>query len=103
MSMRADPHGIMGLTLRSGGTLAPGIPAAPDVDAGIDKANQTYDQAERKKLYYDVQDLINNKYCMHIWETYQVSILASAKKLAGMDTIFGGEGKLRFPQLWVNA
>jgi len=99
MSMRADPHGILGLTIRKGGALTAGLPAAPDVDDLIDKANQTYDQAERKKLYFEVGDLINNKYCMHIWETYAVGLLASAKKVGGMDTIFGGEGKLRFPQL----
>ena len=103
MSMRADPHGILGLTIRKGGALTAGLPSAPDVDDLIDKANQTYDQAERKKLYTTMQDLINNKYCMHVWETYTVGLIAASKKVGGLDTVFGGEGKPRFAELSLQA
>jgi peptide/nickel transport system substrate-binding protein len=100
-SIRADPHGSVYEQFHKGAGFAEFIPAAPDVDELLTKANQVYDQAERKKLYNQAEELIAEKYAMNVFTYYTVAYAGLSDKIGNADKVFGGEGKSRYNELFL--
>jgi peptide/nickel transport system substrate-binding protein len=101
-SIRSDPDGMVSEAYHSQGFYNAGHLPNPDLDALIDKARSSYDLQERKKVYTTIQDTIAND--VHtVFLVYAVGSAALAKKVQNSETLFGGEGKWRYKELWLSA
>ena len=73
----------------------------PEVEPLLLKARQTYDLAERKKLYSDAQKAAVEQQYSSTMVHYSVAKSYARKKVGNVAALFGGEGKHRFANLWV--
>ena len=104
-STRADPHNVLFDQFHTGGGFvwlsAPGnLQVDSEVDAALDRANETYDREERKARYTVAQDLIINKYAYTAVTNYKNNYVATSSKVANTGPLIGGEGKLRYAELY---
>jgi peptide/nickel transport system substrate-binding protein len=102
LSARADPDGLLGESLHSQGFYNPGHLPNARMDDLIERARQTYNQEERKKLYDEVQQLaIDEVFDIYL---YHGPLLAAApSKVKNLSTIWGVEGKQRWKQIWIQS
>jgi peptide/nickel transport system substrate-binding protein len=97
-SLRADPDGTISETLRSDGFYNPGHLPNPELDGLIDKARETYVQAERKSYYDKIQQIaIDQVYDWYVF--YGYSYTSAPKSVLNMGQYYGGEGKPRYANL----
>ena len=97
-SLRADPDGTVSETLRSDGFYNSGHRPNAELDDLIDKARETYVQAERKSFYDKIQQIaIDQVYDWYVY--YGFSYAATPKSILNMGQFYGGETKPRFGNL----
>lgn len=105
-SIRADPHGSLGEEFISKGGFSWALNPAtlelePDVDRILTEANQTYDLDERAALYRDAQDKIINEHAMVVCMYYGNNYLGQSDSVDSTASLFGGEGKPRFAEVYL--
>jgi peptide/nickel transport system substrate-binding protein len=99
--MRVDPDGSVAQFYTQQGTYNAGLAAVPDTEDLVVKARQSYDTAERKKLYHEIQQKgVENVYSAFLLD-YTIVNTHAAAKVGNMENLYGGEGKMRFANLWV--
>ncbi|MGE3074423.1 MAG: ABC transporter substrate-binding protein [Dehalococcoidia bacterium] len=97
-SLRADPDGTISETLRSDGFYNPGHLPNAELDGLIDKARETYVQAERKTYYDQIQQIaIDQVYDWYVFYSYLNS--AAQKNILNLSQLYGGEAKPRYANL----
>ena len=97
-SLRADPDGTISETLRSDGFYNPGHLPNAQLDGLIDKARETYVQAERKTYYDQIQQIaIDQVYDWYAF--YGYAYVAAQKSVLNLGEYFGGETKPRYANL----
>ncbi len=99
-SLRVDPDGHMGPMFYKNGAYNSGQAATPEVEPLLLKARETYDQAERKKLYSEAQKKAVEMQYSSIMVHYSVAKGFARKRVGNFSAYFGGEGKFRFGNLW---
>ena len=100
-SLRVDPDGHMGPMFYQNGAYNAGQAPTPEVEPLLLKARQTYDIAERKKLYSEAQKAAVEQQYSSSMVHYSVAKSFARKKVGNVSALFGGEGKQRFAHLWV--
>ncbi len=100
-SLRVDPDGHAGPMFYKNGAYNAGQAATPEVEPLLLKARETYDQAERKKLYSEAQKKAVEMQYSSCMIHYSVAKGFAKKKVGNFSAWFGGEGKPRFANLWV--
>lgn len=97
-SLRADPDGTISETLRSDGFYNSGHLPNQELDDLIDKARQTYVQAERKSYYDKIQQIaIDQVYDWYVFYSYLNT--AATKNVLNLSQFYGGEAKPRYANL----
>ena len=75
--------------------------ADPDVDAQLDKALATYDEAERAKLYNEVdKKMLDACYFVYVWRREQGE--AMQPYVMNFTHTFGTNSYLLLPEVWLN-
>ncbi|MGE0598671.1 MAG: ABC transporter substrate-binding protein [Dehalococcoidia bacterium] len=105
-SIRADPHGSLGEEFLSKGGFAwtqnpKALELDPDIDKLLTDANQEYDLEKRKDLYDKAQDLIVNDQAMAAFLYYNDTYLGQSKSTGSTGPMFGGEGKPRLAEVYL--
>ena len=99
-SARVDPDGMISDVIGSQGFYNPGHQQNPDLDALISKAIQTYDQAQRKALYDQIQQMAIDQ--VYDYYTYYASGYAAGQmKVKNLNSLWGPEGKQRYKWLYL--
>jgi peptide/nickel transport system permease protein/peptide/nickel transport system substrate-binding protein len=100
-SMRVDPDGTVGAWFLEKGGYNPGQVPCPETEHLIVKAREIYDQAERKKLYSEIQRRANDELYSLTTLWYTTARAFANKKVGNLEAYFGGEGKPRYANLWL--
>jgi len=100
-SLRVDPDGNVGQYYTQEGKYNPGLAPTPETEALVVRARQIYDQAERKKLYSEIQKKAIDQVYSHTLLYYSVSRAHATKKVGNLEAYYGGEGKPRYGNLWI--
>jgi peptide/nickel transport system substrate-binding protein len=101
LSLRVDPDGHLGPAYTQKGAYNAGQAPVPETEPLVVKARQTYDQAERKKLYSEIQRKgVENVYSALLLH-YSIARGFARKNVGNFPAYFGGEGKPRFANLWI--
>jgi peptide/nickel transport system substrate-binding protein len=99
-SARVDPDGMLADVLSSQGFYNPGHQPNQQLDDLIVKARQTYDQAQRKPLYDQVQQIaIDQVYDYYTF--YGNGYAAAPAKIKNLNSLWGPEGKQRYKWLYL--
>ena len=100
-SLRVDPDGSIGQFYTEKSAYNAGIAPVPEVEPLVIKARQTYDTAERKRLYSEIQaKAVENVYsCIPTY--YGINQATAAKAVGNLQELYGGEGKPRYANLWI--
>jgi len=98
--MRVDPDGTVSQFYTQQGTYNAGLAPVPATEQLVVQARQIYDVEQRKKLYHDIQLAgVQNVYSAFLLN-YTIVYTHAAAKVGNMANLYGGEGKMRFANLW---
>jgi ABC-type transport system substrate-binding protein len=98
--MRVDPDGSVAQFYTQQGTYNAGLAKVPETEELVVKARSTYDINERKKLYHDIQQKgMENVYSTFMLN-YTIVYTHASAKVGNMANLYGGEGKMRWANLW---
>ena len=100
LSLRVDPDGHIGPVYTEKGAYNSGQAPVPETEPLVVKARQTYDQAERKKIYAEVQRKGVEQVYSGILFVYGVARSFARKNVGNFENFYGGEGKPRYANLW---
>jgi len=99
--MRVDPDGNCGQFYTQTGAYNAGQAPVPEVEPLIVKARQLYDQQERRKLYSEIQHKAVEQVYSNILFHYVIVQSHASTKVGNLDALYGGEGKPRYANLWI--
>jgi peptide/nickel transport system substrate-binding protein len=99
-TQRADPDGLLSLLFKSGGTANPIGYKNPEVDDLLAKAAGIYDQAQRRPLYQQIQQIVvDDAPFVYLWQPSYFYGLS--QKVEGLQDI--PDNILRVRTLWLSA
>jgi peptide/nickel transport system permease protein/peptide/nickel transport system substrate-binding protein len=101
LSGRADPDAYLSLLLTDAGTYNWGLAPCPGSQERIEKARTVYDQEERKKLYFEADEIAIREVYSALPLLVTTTPEYASKQVRGLDQIWGGEGKERYARLWL--
>lgn len=101
-SMRVDPHGTFGQFYTQTGPYNASQAAMPDVEPLVQKARETYEQEERKSTYAEISKIGREKLYAAIPTFYSVFNSHGTKEVKNLENLYGGEGKPRYANLWLD-
>lgn len=74
----------------------------PKLETLLKQGRETYDLAERKKIYNEVNDIVLEQ-CYYVPYIYGTSLNLGSSKLQNMDKLVDGAKKWVFPELWLKS
>jgi ABC-type transport system substrate-binding protein len=77
-------------------------PFDPQVQPLIEQGRESFDQAKRKDIYNRLSQIVVNQ-GFYVPMIYGTGLVAATKSLQGTDTLFSGDAKWSFTQLWLGA
>lgn len=101
-SMRVDPHGTVGQFYTETGPYNASQAAMPDIEPLVIRARETYEQEERKAIYAEISKVAREQLYAAIPTYYAISSSHGTKEVQNLDRLYGGEGKPRFANLWLD-
>lgn len=96
-----DPDLTISQYYRKDGSFNTSQAPMPDLEPLVAKAKKSYDQAERKKIYSEIQKIAVDQVYSVILVQYGVRYNHASKKVGNLDKLLGGEAKEHFINLWV--
>jgi peptide/nickel transport system substrate-binding protein len=98
--LRADPDGTMRNLFHSTGYFNPGHRANAEVDGLIDRAVASYDPAQRKDLYVQLERVVARDALTILYSNAQRRD-ASIKKMRNLETLFSPTTNPLFDEIWL--
>lgn len=96
-----EPDQVASLTYTSDGYYNSGKTSRPDVDKLVEEGASLYDQAERKKIYNQINDIVLEE-AWHVPMLYRVTYAAAPKYVRNLDTLIGWDGKTNLRSIWID-
>jgi ABC-type transport system substrate-binding protein len=100
-SLRVDPDGSIGQFYTQKAAYNSGAGAVPEIESLVQQARQTYDQAQRKQMYFDIQAKAVDMVYSCIPTYYGINEASAVKAVGNLAALYGGEGKPRYANLWI--
>jgi peptide/nickel transport system substrate-binding protein len=101
LSMRADPDAHLSILVYRNGPFNWGLVPCPGTEELIEKARGIYDTEERKKLYFEADEIAVRELYSGILSIITSNRAYATKQVRGLDRLWGGEGKERYVNLWL--
>ena len=95
-----EPDHIASLNYKSGGYYNASRQNNAAIDAKVHQASGMYDQARRKALYNELNDIVLGQVTWHPM-IYGVIHAAAPKKVRNLETLLAWDGKMRLKELWL--
>jgi ABC-type transport system substrate-binding protein len=102
-SMRVDPDANVSAYYVKDGAYNSGGAPTPLTEDLIVKARQTLDTNERKSMYTEIQKRALDQVYSHVLMCYTISTTFVQPRVGNLSAYYGGEGKPRYAELWVEA
>jgi ABC-type transport system substrate-binding protein len=99
--MRVDPDANVSAYYVQDGAYNSGGAPTPMTEDLIVKARQTLDIEERKKLYTEIQKRALDQVYSHVLMCYTISTTFVQPRVGNLSAYYGGEGKPRYAELWL--
>jgi ABC-type transport system substrate-binding protein len=95
-----EPDWLASLAYKSDGFYNAANLARPDVDRLVELGAGSYDQAERKRIYHELNALILRE-AWYVPLLYATSYPAAPKKVRNLDRLIGWDGKIFLREIWL--